>query len=496
MADIWIGAAPEWSSFVPEEMGGIELFWADPYPANAAIIIFDHADFDQDGAHGLEMGFDFYIDNLLTDCNIICKYDPADAIPSEFFFGIFKGKLAFQVWDTAGTAFGSLDILPGEFVGKWMRCYMNICSANTPSIVLMIAPMGFTGTEARNFNGLCGSVGPNFYTYKLAAFPGTTRSISTNNILCSPEGRIRNLCFSSTGSLSPSSFFNTSPYPYIYMLDHYYPLNDDTTGAGTAVDTAIAGWDGDYDPARVDWDNHDEDLTMAPSDSWENFLHFGSYGNVAIVDRTPLTVGISSIQANRSDYDARNVDNYSIPDAPNLLSASYSTTGTVFEFADNLKVDKRYTVNVVSRIDAETLGGAPVTINPGYLTSFSISDSQLPDYAVDKVTAGVGALLVKFNFNIRPHVLVSGIDVAWVDYSSNSITIWTNDSGQRTVTISGIMDTAGNILDTQTFDTTLQSASRTFMFNGKAILEKFVVKDDLESKVSRNARNYVEAELE
>lgn len=465
-------------SYVAQPLYNANIVEWDPtitYPTNATLTIPDHADFNV--VDGISICFDMYLANG-DDTNIICKYN---VLNPEWWFGIYQDKLVFLVWDTALDAYGSTSVDIDEFLGKWIRVSLtlslNVSSGNMV-VAALIAPLGCTSMEALAFNG-------GTFTVDDSTMPVGTRNISTNDILVGVNGRVRDLHFV-PGYGAPPDFF-TDPTLAGYSITHRYYMNE---GSGVVADDSKGTNDGTYD-ISVEWDNQQEDCTVVPSATWADHIHFGVFGNVAILDRDPMN-NITSCDVQRLPGDARNTENYTIPGAPRLLSVGVEpgTGNAILYFEDQLKALKRYSVSAIRDLNC-----AP-PVFAGLVTTFNIDETDLPDYAIDKVSQTAGAINLRFNFNIRPAATVTGVNVAWIDYGKDYLTIWTNDAGRRTIVISGLSDTAGNILEDQTINVTLSSLTRTFDFMGRTILEQFVVQDDLESKVSRNNRNYAEAELE
>jgi hypothetical protein len=286
------------------------------------------------------------------------------------------------------------------------------------------------------------------------------------------------------------------------QLIGYWPCNDE---ASPLIVEDISGnmYHGER-LAYATWDNHNEIITttgcvwmVPPIVCDRDFVESGgSFGDVGLVDRAPLDsldTYIHIVEVEPDSSDARNINSYRVTPPEALDRIEDADDGTIFTFKKAFRSHRKYTISNIKELSVRT---SPEWIDADFAigdidTTWNAADEDLPTYKVETSSPGAGGAQFRFNERILPRGRISGVAVLRIDWEPYGLTVWTNDSGAKTVVLEGIFTESGNAVPTQTLSIFIPEYSRRFVYNGKVIEEKYRAGNTFEDSIQQEIRNSV-----
>ena len=433
------------------------------YPVVDKITIYNDSIYDNDN---FTIGADVWIDPACDGSNILCKYSLADP---EWYIGYSSGMLRFVGWDQNHTAAG-ISVVPDSYHGKWCR-------------ILLAHKLG-------HWNFLIDGV-----AVGTANTPLHHRNITSEDILSGMTGYIRDIViWNGYASANDLAIFNAGGWVEQTATTDtdvmgIWPVDDDN---GTILrDVSSHGNDGAITGTIQKWTNGADNLVFSAPTTYVSTEDAGRMSEQIIFGRDIHTESPSSIIIERTTEDPYRNDNYD--STLTIVDIIDDISGIILTFDKPFKTGLVNSITINDDLAATDLVPANITIPAGTEYSWSSEATDLDTYEAVKIVPQNGGFVVLFNTEIKSgNGDITGIDVAWADYKSKSVIIWTDTIGKQTVTVSNFTDLSGNIIPSSEMSVLIPSVSETIEYNGSQYTVKRKYKDTFADKISREARNYVE----
>lgn len=442
-----------------------------PYPIGTSkIVIPDTLDW---GRSSMTICFDVWIDPVTSvDTALLC-HGGGSTIPA-WYIGYVGSDIKAAISDLFGSTVDAT-ISASGYQYRWVSVGIsyNFVGGNTQYCFQIDGTTILSGTLS-----------------------GTLIYTTLDDVISGMGGRIRNIRRLETSDAPSTTIIDSYANDFLSYFDVVY--NSSITGSWAIDDNStnlvdpVEGNDGTLWAGGL-WSNGPNDITVVGSPTWT--LTTGiSRRDTSEIDfrRQVLETAPSSIIVEQDRDDANRLDIFDgYADNP-VTTITDDASGAILTFEKPFLADQQNDIEL--NRDITVLGGS--TIADGTSYSWTLPLTTDLGYEATSITVGINSFLVEFNVDIKEgNGKVSGIDPAMWVWSKTGVTIYTDDTGARTVTLSEFTDLSGNIIPDATFEVTILEQAVRFDYQGMQMIQTQTYKDGFAQSISREAKNYVSEKL-